>query len=315
MTGLLRMRKFASGLLLVGVLMAMTSVAATAASSNHSKATFSAASGIFAVGPGHLLGIPGAFSTIDVDVKSKGEAGIKEITIHTVDEGVLNDAWVGGPGTEITGCSDNDDGGACLATAMVTQGSAILSLHESTARLTNVLVSSFPVGPPEGPIFYMAEAYTGELRGKLRGDFVISGSTGPVVGEAKLQIKGSATYACFLPDATTPLPSVADCQGEGNPNLFLPMVLNVVDTGHFTAAPVPLFPDGPDSGFADPEHQLVNIGGKLQVTVKAAYGSLLDGSGIVITKAQAKFVSTVGVDDDDDDDHEGKGKKKDKGHD
>ena len=298
MTRLLRIRKAASALLLVGVLMMLT-VSVASANSGHSKAKFSAESGIFAVGPGHLLGIPGAFSTTDVDVKSKGKAGIKKITVHTVDEGVLNDAWVGGPGTEITDCSDNDDGGACLATAIVLQGSAILSLHESTARLTKVEVATHPL--------YGFAMYTGKLRGKLRGDFVITGSTGPVVGEAKLRIKGTATYACFLPDATTPLPSVADCQGEGNPNLFLPMVLNVVDTGHFTAEPVPLFPGGPDSGFADAEHQLVKVGGKLEVTVNAAGGAVQPGSEIVISKAKAKFVSTIEAeaedeDDDDDDD-------------
>ena len=313
MTGLLRMRKFASGLLLVGVLMMMT-VAVASADSGHSKAKFSAESGIFAVGPGHLLGIPGALSTTDVDVKSKGEAGIKEITIHTVDEGVLNDSFTEngpftGPGTQLGPCTDNDGGGACDATAMVVEGSAVLSLHESTAKLTKVAVDSS----------FGFETYTGTLRGKLRGAFTIIGMTGPVVGEAKLQVKGTATYACFLPDATTPLPSVANCQGEGNPNLFLPMVLNVVDTGHFTAEPVPLFPGGPDSGFAGPEHQLVKIVGKLDVTVDGAFGSLADSSVIVITKAKAKFVSTVGVDDDDDDDddddHEGKGKGKGKGDD
>ena len=52
MTGLLRMRKVASGLLLVGVLMMMTAVATTAASSGHSKAKFSAAAPVMMVGPG-----------------------------------------------------------------------------------------------------------------------------------------------------------------------------------------------------------------------------------------------------------------------
>jgi len=281
MTRLLRMRKAASALLLVAVLMAMTTVAATAASSNHSKAKFSASSGIGAVGPGHLLGIPGAFSTTAVDVKSRGEAGIKKITIHTVDEGVLNDAWVGGPGTEVTDCSDKDGGGACLATAMVVEGSAILSLHESTARLTDVVSTLVPVSPE-----YAFYTYSGKLRGKLWGDFVMTGLTGSVAGDAKLRIRGTATYACFLPDAETPLPDVSFCEGEGTGNLFLPVVLNVVDTGHFSAEPLP------GAGAAG-DHQLVKIRGKLQVTVDANNllpVPTLDGA-IEITKGQAKYIT------------------------
>ena len=52
MTGLLRMRKFASGLLLVGILMMMTTVAATAAKGNWSE--FSAEGVISGITPGDV---------------------------------------------------------------------------------------------------------------------------------------------------------------------------------------------------------------------------------------------------------------------
>jgi len=299
------MRKAASALLLVGILMLMTTAMAASASS-HSKAKFSASSGIFAVGPGHLLGIPDpanpaqpAMETTDITVrlKKRDPAVIRSIKVHTVNEGVLNDSFTedgpfNGPGTQVGPCTDNDGGGACDATTTVLQGSAILWLHESTATLTKVVEGSLPVFDPEGsegdPPLYWFKTYSGKLRGKLRGEFGITGLTGPVVGEAKLQIKGTATYACVMNDGATPLPDVSYCEGEGNPNLFAPIILNIVDTGHFKAVP---FPGVPGAGLADDEHQLVRINGKLQVTVDAA-GGVLDPttSGIVISKARAKFV-------------------------
>ncbi len=272
------MRTRRSLLALVAVVALMASVALVAsAASGKSKAKFSAESGILAVGPSHLLGIPGPDSTTDVVVNSKGSGDIKKITVHTMREGVLNDFPPFGDGTQLIDCKDNDVGGACAATATVLTGSQILSLHESTAKLTKIVVAPHP-------LFGFA-TYTGKLRGKLRGDFVITGSTGPVVGEAKLQIKGTATYACFSGDGATPLPDVSFCEGAGTGNLFLPMVLNVVDTGKFSAKPAP------GAGLADAGHQLTEFKGKLRVTVNAAGGSVLPGSAIEITKAQAKYVS------------------------
>ncbi len=290
MTRLLRMRKFASGLLLVGVLMAMTSVAATAASSNHSKAKFSAESVILAAGPSHILAglglpVPPVLASTDVDVKTKGLV-IKNITVHTVNEAVINDFLPPGDGMQVDPCSDNDEGGACGATETLLNDMPALSLHESTARLTKVAVTRVTIDTPLGPYTY--ETYAGKLRGKLRGAFVIGNPLLPVAaGEAKLKIKGTATYVCFGPDASTPQPSVAFCEA-GSPgydpaNLFLPMVLNVVDTGKFEAEPVGEVIVG--------DHQLVEIKGKLRVTVNAAGRSLLPGSAIEITKAQAKYIT------------------------
>ncbi len=317
MTGLLRMRKFASALLLVGVLMAMTTVAATAASSNHSKAKFSATSDIVAVGPGHLLGIPGAFSTTDVDVKLNRKGDIKDITVHTVDEGVLNDAWVGGAGTNIIDCSEKDDG-ACLATDTVVLGSAILSLHESTAKLTKVVVAPGMFSTLVGPVPWFTpdgdpvETYAGKLHGKLRGAFTIVGGAGPVLGEAKLKIKGTATYACFAPNPVfdpdpnlppwhpkntplVPVPTVSSCEGEDTGKLFLPVILDVVDKGDFKAKPE-------EGEVIVGDRELVEIKGKLRVTVHSDNLILdffppdvfvpapeLDGT-IEITKGTAKYV-------------------------
>ena len=186
----------------------------------------------------------------------------------------------------VTGCEDNDAGGACTATGTVLNGAGVLSVHTSDAKLENVDVGVIPgvaLGLP-----YDVETYSGKLRGKLSGDFVIEGFAGIVAGEARLKIKGTGTYACFtsipVDPFFVPLPDMTSCELGVPGDLFLPMVLNVVDKGSFKAEPV----EG--AGFADDEHQLVKMKGKLKVTVNAAGGVVLPGSEILIEKAQAKFV-------------------------
>ena len=277
MTGLQRIRRVASGLLLVGVLMVMT-IAVASADSGHSKARFSASAPVQLVGPGE-----GASTMIEV--VRRGDT-IKRIKIHTENEAVF-----AAPLAVDEGCKDNDDGGACAATGTVLNGAGVLSVHTSDAVLGRVEGGVIP-GEVLG-LEYDVETYNGELRGKLSGEFVIGGFTRPVAGEARLQIKGTATYACFTSVTVAPffvpLPDLTACELGVLGNLFLPMVLNVTDTGRFSAEPVP------GAGLADPEHQLVNITGKLSVTVDAnnLLGTL-DG-GVEISKAQAKYVDPTFV--------------------
>lgn len=75
--------------------------------------------------------------------------------------------------------------GACDATELLINGKAILSLHTSKATLTNVVV--YP------PSVFGVQTYSGELEGKLRCDF----SVGGISGTAKLNILGTAIYACL----------------------------------------------------------------------------------------------------------------------
>ncbi len=190
MTGLLRMRKVASGLLLVGVLMMMTTVATTAASSGHSKAKFSASAPVFAVGPGE-----GASTTIKV--VRRGPAGpIKKIKIHTVNEAVAAAPLMRDPG-----CKDNDGGDACDATAELLNGAAVYSLHISDSVLKKVDVGVIPAGTPlpDDPLPYDVETYSGKISGKLKGQFTVAqnpAAVPPHSATVSLILGNSASSIC-----------------------------------------------------------------------------------------------------------------------
>jgi hypothetical protein len=302
--------------LVIGVVFAFLAITAVAsADSGKSKAKFSASADILLVGPADLLGIAGLTGSTEIDVKTKKHdpTAIKSIVVNTVNEAVLTN-FPGPGGTTITGCKDSDAGGACGAVGTLIAGSNILSLHTSSVKLSKVQTFSVPAGslPSEFVLFWVAplgfgglgilpeltaslDTYSGKLKGKLTGAFTVTGLAGPLVGDARLKIKGTATYGCFtdnpVPDPAVPflpLPSLLFCSSD-NPlppivrTLFLPSALNVVDKGSFTIEPEPGVVVGAD-------HELVKMKGKLKVTVDAAFGVLANTSVVEITKADAKFV-------------------------
>lgn len=280
------MRTRRSLLAIVAVIALMASVALVAsAASGKSKAKFSASAPVALVGPG-----PGASTSIEVKRDRDGE-GIKTIKVHTVNEMVL-----AGLLSVDAECKDNDDDGACTATGTILNGAGVLSIHTSDVKLKKVVPG--PMIPGVDPLaewsFALAETYSGKLSGKLSGAFIIGDLPDPTgapvaVGEAKLNIKGTATYACVVPilaePGFAPLPDLSYCEA-GSPlpgTLFLPLVLSVVDKGKFEINP-------PVGVFVDSDHELVKMKGKLRVTVEA--NSLLDTleGAIEITKGEAKFV-------------------------
>jgi hypothetical protein len=275
----------------VGAFLALTAVASADAGNSHAK--FNATSGVFAVGPSDLLGVPTAEgSSTDIVVKRhKKNGNVTDVSVNTVNEAVANNPFASvATNVDFATCDASDGGAACFAVAALVQGSSILSLHTSDAELSKVGPDPYASAVLTAAVggAYNVETYAGELKGKLNGAFVMTGLVGPLAGEARLNIKGTATYACFGFGGTVPLPDITACEAGAPGTLFLPVILNVVDKGNFTIEPEP------GTAIAGPAHELDKLTGKLEVTVNGAFGQVLGGSLIDITKAKARFVVPSG---------------------
>jgi hypothetical protein len=294
----MKSRRFAAILVLV-VALTVSAVTVASAHAGKSKANFDASAAVQAVGPGP------EFST-DIKVKMKGkgeERHIDRITIKTTDEGVI-----AGPTAVHVGCEESGVPGACAVTSSILNGTAVVSLHDSRATLRNVSEIPSPI-PGLGALGF--KAYSGSLDGKLKGSFSIVGGL-PLDGSAKLNIVGSAIYACFAElSGPTPLPTVAGCDPKSDDHVpgsvFIPVILDVVDTGSFKIKPEP------GTAVAG-DRELTKLTGDLTVQI-SAFGQPAPIGLISIEDAKAKYVSLTHEhpeDEDDDDDEKKHGKKKDK---
>jgi hypothetical protein len=173
----MKSRRFAAILLLVVALTLSVVTVASAHAGSKSKATFDASAPVDVVGPG-----PEFSTSIKVKMQGHGEdPHIDRITMKTVDEAV-----VAGPTlVDLAGFEESGEAGACVVTAAILNGTAIVSLHDSKAILRNVveIPTIIPGFKPE----WGFKGYTGTLDGKLKGDFSIDGGL-LLVGTAKLDI-------------------------------------------------------------------------------------------------------------------------------
>jgi hypothetical protein len=256
------------------VLMVST-ISVAYANAGRSKASFDAGAPVTAVGPGP------DFST-DIKVKLKGRGDdrhIDRIVIKTTDEAVI----AGPTLVDLPGCTENGVPGACAVTAGILNGTAVVSLHDSRATLSNV--SEIPSIIPGLAVFGF-KSYSGSLKGKLKGDFSILGGL-PLEGAIKMRIVGSGIYACFAELVTpTPLPTVSNCNPKSDDyvpgSVFIPLVLDVTDTGKFKIEPEP------GTAIAG-DRELIKLTGKLSVQI-AAFGQD-PPIGLISIDAKAKYVS------------------------
>jgi len=273
MTGLLRMRKVASALLLVGVLMAMTTVAATAASSSQ-VVHWQGKADVVAVGvvqPG-----PSTFEYTRT-------GAIDKVIIETVEEQVL------AMGLEAR-CGRGE---AADEVCEALNGSAVLSVHSSIATLRRPRTIENPLSP------YLPDVLSGALKGQLNAIFTSSNAGGDaLMGTAPgVKINGLGVYGCVTGPVQTPAdyPSVAAdievcAAGYG---AMIPLGLAVVDRGEIEF----VGGTGVFEGATGSARVIVTV----QADASGTSGTLRIIAGKLVLPG------------DDDDDHEGKGKKKGKG--
>jgi hypothetical protein len=223
----------------------LTLAVTTAALAAPSIARFDAAGVVLGVGPGPEFDVSTRF------VRTGRDRDLKLVIIRTSDE------QVGGalvPG--VTSCQDRDGGASCASTSGLLTGSGLLSLHDSTAILSNISVHPHP-----DPFLASLglDAASGSINGVLNGDFTIANLAGTANGKALLRIEGSATYGCFASLAPLAPAPISVCEA-GN-GLFVPLALNVVDKGSFTM-----------NNFTGAFTDLAHLGGRLEVTVNGATG-------------------------------------------
>ena len=290
--------KFAISVLLATSLLVLLTAAASADSQ---KVKWSGTGLVVYVGPSQDPTMP---TSAEARFKLNRDGGVRSVVVETTNEQFVAVLGGGPEGGAITECRDRKGSQACDGLNSLLTGSFLASLHNSTATLSRISQSEIqiPIQTPFGPVVLNVPVLSGQLSGKLHGQFGLSNGTGILMGTADLRIgRGSSgTYACFgeSPFGPIPLESLDPCIDNSGGQLF-PIVLDVTDSGKFELG-------AGEGSMAD------ILGIKGQVTVKAQT-NLLDplgpqfGGSVAISKAVTRMVGDDGSgdkpehDDDDDD--------------
>jgi len=235
---------------------------------------FDTAGSVVYVGPNLTPTSPGEITSSVSSFITNGTGEIEEVQITTFNESVI------GVLSGITACEDNASGAGCGTLGALFAGAGASSLHTSNATLT--------VDPS------LSTPYTlsGELKGKLSGQFTVSTVAGVMNGGSKLKIRGTGTYACL--DGAFSVVPIFVCQAGFPGYQMFPLVLNVTDTGKFTID-------------ANPSLGLDSMEGKITVNafVNATVFPPVIGGTVNISDAEAKLaIPGHGDSDDDDDEHD-----------
>ncbi len=259
-------------------------VLTAAVSANTDKAVWSGVGQVLFAGPSQD---PSAPTTTVSEFKLRRDGTVRNVKIKTSNELVVGVLGNPAGGSAITECKDRRKGTACEDLEVLLTGAQVTSFHNSEATLRQVTqeVKSFPgIGD--------IEVISGNVRGKLSGVFTLSNSTGSATGTANLRIrKGSiASYACFDPTTSLPLPSLQSCIEQTGGMLF-PIFLDVQDKGRFEI--------GQGIGSMS---DILGLKGKVEVN--AVSNPLMGqfGGSIVIPRATASVVGDPEPADDEDDD-------------
>jgi hypothetical protein len=207
---------------LVGLMIAVTGIASA------DTGTFSSAGAVVYVGPSLVPGFP----TTSSSAFHFGPFGrITSVDVTTQNEQVIS--VLGG----VTSCADGAAGAACAYLNTQLTGAQLNSLHTSTATLAVTSTSIFQFPTQFGTI--PVRVLNGNLSGNLVSNLSVTNGGGSVSGTASLGISGTGTYACFvvLPDfGPVPSPLLLPCVLGLQGAMMFPIVLNVNDTGAFSAA-------------------------------------------------------------------------------
>ena len=181
---------------------------------------------------------PSTPTTTESEFKIRRDGTVRAVEIYTQNElfaGVLGD---GAGGSAITKCKDRRTSNACEQLEELLTGSMVTSLHNSQTKLNKITQGEIqvPVPTPAGEVILNVPTLSGNIRGKIQGQFALSNDTGIAIGASELRIRrgSTATYACFTQTASGPVPleSLQPCIDNTGGMLF-PVLLDVNDKGKF----------------------------------------------------------------------------------
>ncbi len=277
---------------LVAISLMLVLTAAVSASSQGAK--WNGIGQVIFAGPSQDPALP---TTTQSEFKFKRNGDIRSVEINTFNElfvGVLGD---GAGGSAFTSCNDRKHSTACEDLEILLTGAQVTSLHNSKAKLNKITQGTMPFpGIGEIPVL------SGQVRGKIDGVFTISDAEGSASGTSSLRIlKGStATYACFGPSASGPIPTTTlePCT-ENTGGMLLPIFLEVHDKGSFEI--------GQGIGSMS---DILGIKGKVEVKVISNPLMQEFGGSIIIKNAKTTVAVEEEPEVEDEDEEEDKRKKK-----